>query len=360
MVEIETKSDIRPAVSEFNDVLSEPVGRVAKFYTLYYISEEMGNIGVEFDMRKEAEVQADSFYNYSIYATSSEISNLGSQFKFGTVALHDLVESSGSDEQDREGSMLIDHGESARRITDALKDEIEENCPNEAKGKVKEIMFSSDLQLRSPDSVEMLRAAALRSEDAHDVYTDSETFLKASEFIFSNNWERLKNKVMPHLLYDSLDDGDIGWAPSYGGDAWASIPRTALLKDEFSEKSFIDLMWSVEHNNGNFIDKVPNTRPSDIQAFAEQIRDEAWEKGMIGDINIEQSSGAGIWTEFRGDVLNTALDFAKSGNIRPLFQIAKRKNRSLSNPRLRDEMFPMEKMFIEDERILNLIEEDGL
>lgn len=359
MVEIETKSDIAPAIDEFNNVLSEPVSRVAKFYTLYYISEEMGDMGVGFDLVREAETQADAFYNYSIYATSSEMSHLGTYFRFGDIMLGNLVATNKSDPTNAQERGEERNHERAPHIISILEDEIEENAPEGAKERTKEIMFSSALQPTQPTTIEQLRGTALQSEKKHNIYTESESFLKAAQFIFGNDWQRLGDKLMPYLPYGSLNDDDIGWFASYGGDAWASVPKTALLKDEFSEKAFLDLMWSVEHNNGNFIDKVPNTRPSDIQAFAEQIREEAWEKGIIGDIEIEQSSGTGIWTSFRQEVLNTALDFAKSGNIRPLFEMAKRKDRSLANPRLRDEMFPMEKMFIEDERILNLIEVDN-
>lgn len=54
-----------------------------------------------------------------------------------------------------------------------------------------------------------------------------------------------------------------GWAENFGGNAWAVAAR--LLKDRLehrvSARVFVDQCFSLEHNTGNLLNKLYNTRP---------------------------------------------------------------------------------------------------
>lgn len=62
------------------------------------------------------------------------------------------------------------------------------------------------------------------------------------------------------LLRDAKDMfEDYGWTSGYGGERWAEITSIALAREtgKLDARTFVDRCFSLQHNGGSFLDKLP-------------------------------------------------------------------------------------------------------
>jgi hypothetical protein len=104
-----------------------------------------------------------------------------------------------------------------------------------------------------------------------------------------------------------------GWKDAFGGKAWASIARAANQYDDMPRTAWVDMMWSVQHNNNNFIDKVTTSPP-----VIEKLVREPWQNSVTGFPydGLQLESKADIYKH----VLPTYLYAARESKFKLLYE----------------------------------------
>lgn len=355
MVEVNGFDDVEDAVIDFYGVLSSSSGRASRFYSLYYLSEVEGMTKYGFDLMKESDLQKDVFYNYAIYACISELGNLGHHWKIGLDSLRDIAFSSGVLEGQGEDSLGVGDIGAADRVSMDIEKEINMKGPNGAKHIVRQLMLNDAPYWTSPLSRNSMVEMAEMAEEEYSAFTEGAKFLEAVKFIFGHDWASMYGDDRPGYIPSQITDEDIGWVSNYGGDGWENVPQTALMKHEMGDNAFVDLMWSVEHNNGNFTDKVPNTDSEEVGAVRKYIMDELDEKNLVTTGKFRYPTEKTIASEVRKTILNTILLYARDENIRPLYKIADYKWPDLFDREITEDVFPMKEYMIERRPIKNML-----
>lgn len=157
-----------------------------------------------------------------------------------------------------------------------------------------------------------------RMEKWFDIYTRSDRWLNTMEDLFGTDW-------LPDDKLDRHDD-EYGWSFNYGGDGWARVAETALLKDEIGRQAYVDLMWSVEHNNGNFVDKVELNTEQEVENIRMAIqRMDTGRKKEVDTIEDRLSEAYLL-----DNLLPGVLDAAREERLRFIFNVARRTINSVS------------------------------
>lgn len=96
-----------------------------------------------------------------------------------------------------------------------------------------------------------------------------------------------------------------GWYTEFNGDAWAAIARHGADRDSPTRVTWVDQTFSVEHNNGNFLDKV---KPSGDRR--ERLGNEVYHTNHLSI------------HEYQTDFLQELLDQNHAGNMSYVFGVA--------------------------------------
>lgn len=227
MVVVEGKDDLNDAVEQFFNVLSEPLTACSEFYTYYYLNEIVGIDELEFDLFNVKSELADSFYNYSIYACGRELRNMGNGFVFGDDSLNDI-----------QGAEIEDE------VTDYIRREYSKSLSD----KMWKLLFTQLPPVRDDRGWNNVLTICSKLEGEFAAFTQGGEFLEMCKLLFSGEF------VPPHLRSDA------NWRHAFGGESWEGVAKMAKGKDEMTKTMYVDLMWSVEHNNRLFIDKVDFSR----------------------------------------------------------------------------------------------------
>ena len=358
MVKVDNPSDIEKAVWEFNRIFQNPVTHCCRFYTNYYLGKIKEFKDFDFELKRVASKQSDAFYNYSIYSCAKEMMNVWTRVEFGGVKLSSVLRrASVYEDGDGRGELsLADMSpKGAKEVLNGLKSHIEETAPTKSKGLIKEILLNNNSDENFYVTEEMMIKFCKLVEDKYRAFTEPEMFLSACRYIFGQDFSQIfTREEAPPFLLKGGEFKDIGWKPEYGGKGWESVAKTALLKDDFSDPSMVDLMWSVEHNNGKFIDKVPEITDDELSALRKGLRWE-WEKADM-PMDIDASFP---WIKLeKGDILQSvlpvALDFGKEENIEPLFKMAQDHFEEFSDRQLRHIDLPRDEWFVETKMIQHI------
>lgn len=355
MVNVDKPGEVEDAVNEFYQMLSEPSTRASRFYTLYYLSEIKGKTKYGFDLMQEAEMQRDSFYNYSIYACLSELRHLIDQIRVGSIRLGEITDIVGETSIGMRGDFDEDEVKAANEIVGNIRGEIEGNAPDEAKDIVELLMLTDPPKNAIAYDKEDVVKVSKKAEEKYSAYTEGRRFLKACKFVFGHNWTAMYNRKDPGYIQGQHRNGNIGWVGAYGGEAWSRVAKTAMLKHDMGDKTFTDLMWSVEHNNGNFVDKVPLITSDELEVVAKYMRQEIEETAMRGVDGIQPPNKKVVGQEITGAILKAILSFGRSENIRPLYKITDSMWPGLFDRDVNEDMFPMEGYMVKREQIRNML-----
>lgn len=106
-------------------------------------------------------------------------------------------------------------------------------------------------------------------------------------------------------------EGGTGWLPQFNGPAWTAIARHGRDWEDPTRVAWVDQTFSIEHNNGNFVDKIQ----PDIDR-----------RKTIGD-DVYNSSFLSVH-EYQDAYLTALLDQNHAGNIRFVFSVASRIDRA--------------------------------
>jgi hypothetical protein len=352
MILSEAGSSKEGVSEEIIDVLDKSVSRACKFYTLYYIDVELGIDGFDFYYDKELDLQYDALYNYSIFACGNELTNFGKHFAIDNFKIDDVLYMSNS----------VDHREKtkgARHLDEDVADDylsylmniIDSEAPRELQSLIKDIMVNNHVDLDPVANERDLLAYINTLEYDYSAFTRHERFLRACKFIFGFNWgKEFSDIYAPSLEIEPRNNPNaFGWQVQYGGGGWANVPETALLRHEFDGKeTFIDMMWAVEHNNGNFVDKLPFIDREEREVIKKALEEEL---NTVDDryVNLEGPlTEQNILDIYNDRLMQHILDFSRSGNMRPVARIAIKMFTELKNRRLSLNMFPQDELLVKE------------
>lgn len=350
------REEVEELTQHFYDILSTPMTNICKFYTLYYIDEEIDIDGFDFYLMETAREQAKAFYNYSIYTCVGEYTNLHLHFSIDDVRLGSIGMAHPDIDPAAKPNMRPNISTSAAEgIIRDLEKAIEENTEEEVGETVKDMMFYLPQKAEVPIHVNQIKLITTGAEEFFDAYSRPQNFLKACEFIFGHNWgEQYVEDRPPYIKKDPRHGtNEFGWHAMYGGDGWERVAKTAQLKQEFENETYVDLMWSVEHNNGNFIDKIPDLLKADTEPVTKVLNREWEESDKLQNRWEDGYTRKLIAANSYDRIIPVLLSEARDGNIRPLYRIAKTAFTELKDRRLRPEMFPQTKPLAE------ILEDEG-
>jgi hypothetical protein len=335
MVTVDNGTDVPEAIDEFIDVFEEPVTTASRFYTLYYLSEVKDIDVVDFDLFKLKNTLADAFLNYSLYACTRELSRKGRKLIISGIEMIDLGRRKFSQRtnkiyRDTVRPTIDDNtppGDLIQEVEDALHDLMFNSQVGGEPGLAIELLMDTTIQVPRGARQDEIANTMQIMERKYDAMSDPVAYLNACKKIFEVDYHS-----MPDTTWTDIVGGDIGWEINYAGEAWGSVTETALRFDELSEIGYIDLMFSVEHNNGNFLNKIPRVAEDEKDKLQRYFRD------VFG------AGGSFQVTTLYNTILPSVLDAAKGENIKPLFKMAKPDEKRLrTDRRISDDMFPRER-----------------
>jgi len=339
-----TEQEIEEIIQHAHDILSHPMTNACKFYTLYYIDKEIDVDGFDFYLMNTAKEQTKAFYNYSIQSCTREYEKAHAHFVIDNVRLQYLQAK--HPDLKPPGATGTEPEVSKSRAQNIVRDQIGEieRGPDsrEAINIAKQMMFHNPQKTKVPIDVGQMIDKAEITETRYQAFSKPRTFLKACEFIFGHDWgEQYRYERPEHIKIHPEDNPNaFGWHVNYGGAGWERVAKTALLKSELSKEAYVDMMWSVEHNNGNFIDKVPNLFEEDMLPVKETLNVEREENDELYHKYKDEFTDKMVYANIFDNIIPAILGEARAGNIRPLYRIAKRRFTELKDRRLREEMFP--------------------
>ena len=267
MALVKESRDVEEAVEEFTEVFGRPVTYASQYYTLYYLVEVEDNDELAFELLNKATTLRDAFYNYSVFATAKEASHIGDHFQYQGRSISDILGNRQRPNFNMAGRSREDiekEQQKKKEMAQNFKDAIRERFPR--KGANLLTNFTKNPNTLPTGRTFMMDPieTAEGLERKYSAFTSSEGWLQTMSTLFSADW-------VPDGIPDS-DRNKYGWNPQYGGDAWARVCDTALLKEGMGKQAYVDLMWSVEHNNGNFVDKVQHDTSTERESIKEAIR----------------------------------------------------------------------------------------
>lgn len=312
MVIVREPHDVDDAVDQMQEWIGRPVTSASQYYTLYYLVEIEDVDELGFKLMQTASALRDSFYNYSVFATASEAANVYEHFSWEGYTLSKIITRSPRG-QPRVRSRKYDDVEREIEERADARDHFQTALRDVADGWEHDILFEIMMRERNLNSAPTRIPKELRYarhlEEGFNAFTDSESWLNAMQALFGYDW---RGEHGPHISGDGF-----GWNPSFGGEAWAKVCETAKLKDEMGKQAYVDLMWSVEHNNGNFIDKIGMHTQDEIVAINDAKRRLEKEE----DVTIGMSDNPTA-SHIRDTMLPLLLDAVKESYLRFAFWVA--------------------------------------
>jgi hypothetical protein len=345
MVLSERGDNIDEISEEMYDVFTTPATQASKFYTLYYVVEELNTSQFDFDLFQTTNEQKDAFYNYSVYVCAREMTNIYTHFAIDNIKLDGIHRVHPDLEAQAGAAPTADTSENkAKLVVEEIEEQIDNNAPRDIRRKAKQIMLRNPRNAGGALALDELKTLNKGAEEQWSVFSDSDKFLRACKFIFSHDWgEKYRDSKPPYIYIDPEDNENaFGWQVQYGGDAWGSVAKTALLRNSLGGEAYVDMMWSVEHNNGNFIDKMPDIKSIDIESVTDALNEEREENDELSHKYKSGYTKKMVAYHLLDRIIPSILDAARSGNIRPVYRIMQNRFEILGRD-VRETMLPQKR-----------------
>lgn len=244
-------------VDNFTSTLDRPITLACKWYSYYYLAEVHNIQKADFELTKLANDLHNTLLDYSVYATYRELTNKAAQFEFvGTplLEINKFQDVNGdypkSFRQDLLGHGVIQSKDLQRElVTEEIRKEFiesysdnEENIPPR---QIYNFVLQSNLEHPMGSQYTDIHSASKSWERNHGVFSNPRDALKVAKVVF-NTTPGTKQAIRKNS----------GWVSGFGGPAWASVCKSALEYYKLSKVAYVDLMFSIEHNNGNYLNKI--------------------------------------------------------------------------------------------------------
>lgn len=349
MVRVNGKDDIEAAAEQMMGVIRNPATQVSKFYSLYYLDRVEELDGFDFYLLDAAREMRDAFLNYSVYACMGEISHLANHFRVANTNLDTIIHRANFGQARDEAKISATESE---RVINSMKATVRAENSRRMADIILDLMFNRMPSRAGKDSSKVESSMKIE-EEKYGAFSNAEDILKAAKFIFGYEWDPVRvdfidNEGNERQARRVID----GWSHSYGGRSWKMVAKTALMIDDLSPVPYVDLMWAVEHNNGNFVDKISDVTDEEKNTVVRWINHRAADKGLFDgkEPHYTPVEGGGRYSTdgvtdntIRRAVLPAILDMNEAGNIEPLHGLAKRRHKELADRRIRAMSLPKTK-----------------
>lgn len=220
-----TESELEITAIELHDTIGNPLREASSFYTAYYLSEIEGIKEAEFDLFQMKGKLYDVFGNYVIHSILKEMFNAKTSFYI--------------------------HGRKLRKAARVeIRDYVDKTFPFGIRKKILRILTIArdERPMIWRDDADSNVETYMTWEESVSAFSEQREFLKAAEAIFNEGGELSKDEIR--------DQEESGWRRNFGGPSWGKIASHGLMKDELTKISWIDLSWSIQHNTGNWFNKI--------------------------------------------------------------------------------------------------------
>lgn len=277
-------ADVEGAFNTMVDTIGQPVRSSSLFYTYYYLNEIEDVSEVAADLSRMEIKLHDGFYYYGIMSVFKEIVHAGA--KTSVVIEGDEI------------AIRRARSRHKRKFWELIEDE----TPRELDPQyIHELltMKGEPIRMLSTNLTDIKQMLQYGDKNV-GILGNPEKFIKSARFIF---------------------DGPLTWGDEFGGESWASICDVLLSRDEHTKTTWVDLCWSVEHNSGNWLNKI---EPTD---------DELEMARKITGYDVSEVSDSGMDFVVQDELLEKVLDAKREGDFSEVFPIARRYDSGLSRYR---------------------------
>jgi hypothetical protein len=336
MVTVERREDVEEAMKEVFELFAQPVTTTSRFYTHLYLADVKQRDEFDFELFKLKNKLSDAFINYTVYAVAREIGNKDQKLELDGFSMRELARGRVNEltaerysDIRRENSNTPTLGE----ILDGQKGRLISafvGGMNEDHTLGKNILMDNTFRIPRGTKLEGIIDVMEDMETKYSVLSNPFMFLEEAKRIFNFNY----SAAVGETWWTREVGGESGWSINYGGEAWGAVCETAMQARDLSDKAYVDIMFSVEHNNGNFLNKIPEIDES--------------EREMVEKFFPQYEGSTFIKTEIYDTIMPAILDAAKEENIRPLYKIAKDSDSSLRTRSLQASVFPPGRNLLDD------------
>jgi len=284
------------------EFFEEPVRSCARFYGYYYLSEiEQDEFAAQqFDNLTGR--MSNAFYDYAVYATLLEMSNMDSHFALNVDRLRNEAKRLGFqtrklDEEEvsvSRAAISLRSKEAERRIIgntlDPLTKDQEADGLDVYRAAQKIEQIRNNLMESKQDRVQKVLGVG---DELLNTFTNPDETLRLMRSIFGGG--------------KTTTEAVGRWIPPFGGPAWADITEAVLSRPDQPQTVWLDMMWALEHNTSSWVDKVPLTGTEQQDYIDKSVSQlpsvpPAFEK-----------TTAGLYK--KGDVLQQILDYKRKGEF---------------------------------------------
>lgn len=280
------------------ETIGSPVKSSSLFYALYYLVEVEGVSEAALDFKRLREQQDTAFFWYGLVTAANELAHLEDNFYIEGVNL-----------------VQFEHMRPDKNAAEWFVDELEIEGDDR---QTVVLDYIGHLDEFTPFDQDARMTRTLRNvDDLFGVIEDPQGFIRNVRWFF---------ETLPHTesgrSYVSKNR-ETGWVHGFDGPAWVGICDHLLRRGELSATAFVDTSWSIEHNNGNWFNKlVFNRTPAELDAIIDVL-------GLDVEVGKPEESWRYITN---GDVLRgtaAVLDLARDGPTSRLFDVAEYFTRDL-------------------------------
>jgi hypothetical protein len=282
-----SKSDFTERmVRAAEETAGRPIRNASLFYSLYYLSEIEGVDEASYDLFQVTDHLYDGLYAYGLHTITLEMQHIGRWFEVNGEPFAEATE-----------QQIVDHFEEA---------------------------ISDKNQLYA------IRAAMRFFHMGADLIFSPKVPWKSFAFI-QGDLELADNPIQwvetAKEMYGDYKEGRIkmspgeedqwpnytGWVGGYGGPGWEAVAKHILRRQELTKIAWVDQSWSVQHNGGNWIDKI-DMDPREYEVIA----DVASDGFFIGDNSADDL----MFEDLLRALNNHLLDANLEGDMETVFRYA--------------------------------------
>lgn len=307
---IEQESDIDAAVDDFYDVVPRAASTACEYYTLYYLVEVEDVASLSFPFKQMSTKLRDTLHNYAVYVATMEAFHNKTHLMFDDFVMGNFNKSRATkvtQDQMQYVPQFDDPVEYENHIREKITEILRIELKDDEAELARRFLLGRMGEPTKPSDKDGIINYCSSIEKRLNAFTKSKRWLNVLEFIFGHNWRD-----------EPASSGRAGWQHQYGGKAWASVARAANRIDELPTNSFVDMMFSIEHNNGNFMDKIGYDKNNENDMF----KNAAERAGMQVPIDITKS-------RYYDNVMQGVLNMARQEHIKGMWMVAVQRNREL-------------------------------
>lgn len=216
----------------FNTV-ARPIRSSSLFYSVYYLSEIENMEDASFDLFKLTNSIDKGMYYYSIGSISKEISKAVDRL----IIKGNTIKQGFSEDPQAPLSSI-------RRFVSSNVGPQYQNMANKILIDVANQEFPLGRR-----GFRGFRDQMMDVEDKYNALSEPDVYVNACRGIFGVKPAKSKREEL-------LGTDITSWSSGFGGDGWTGVCDHFLNREELPKRAWVDISWSVQHNTGNWLNKI--------------------------------------------------------------------------------------------------------